>query len=138
MAKKNEAAQKATHLVARSRRARFRRAGIEFRREWSAFPLVELEQEQLDRIMAEDEIEKRLVMEDELEGIMLAGVAPDAAVTIAELRQALDRAEARAAASELRCAELERALTGDKPPKQGEPAPGASAPLPLPPLPIRQ
>jgi hypothetical protein len=121
-----------THLVARSKRTRFRRGGIEFTNQWQAFPLSSIPTEKLRAIEAQDdEIDSRRVTEAEARALVAGKPIDDGGPSRAELVQAIEARDARIRDLEGQNAELTQRLQSDRPPK-GVGAPGSVPPLPTP------
>lgn len=128
-----------THIVVRSRRDKFNRAGLRFSNAWSAHEVASLTDEQLELLKAEPELEVRMVDAGEAEQLT-SQPAIDGAISASKAglldevrRLKIENQDLRA-----RLDSAELAAKGDKPPKPGTPVIGTDVnPLPTPPLPSR-
>lgn len=122
-----------THLLGRSRRDRFRRAGIQFVSKWQAWPLADLDPEAVKRVLEETgEIDSRLCTADEAAEYTDGRTSDDDKVSKIQLRQALDQQTIEIGVLRADNVALRAQLSADRPPVSGQGAPGSSPPLAVP------
>lgn len=115
-----------THLLARSRNARFSRGGLSFTSSYQAFELKDLKREQVERILAEPMLDARLVDENEVRRhVELKEAAITGDASPAELAQMIMRLHSQNEMLQQRVAYLEAKISGtDLPPESADKLPG--------------
>lgn len=115
--------QRPTLLVARSKGPRpFTRAGLRFGAEYTAIPLTDLDEARVRRILAEPALDARLMTEHQAAQVVTAQTETKIGegMSKADLVQAVLAQQDEIKELRARCAKLEVAVMGDRPPAIGE------------------